>query len=213
MDLTQLFDLKAEFGWAQGIAILALIVAISTWWNQRRARVQLLPKIDATISYEGFDSRRFQDGLGTLIYWWAIDLVNTGGRASTCRGLRTQDSNRSLVAGLRDNPDGTSGAFSAEGVSAIWYFPTKSFFDNLLKDTTSLDTERPNSWPELTALNITVPPGEVRSIFLVSKIFVQETPVNGIMFNVQLVFSQGNPLILSKAVFVRGGSAFQDAPY
>jgi hypothetical protein len=72
MDFTKLFELKADFGWTQVIAILAPIVAITTWWNQRRARIQLLPLLDAKISYEATDARDLRHR--GLLLSWAIDI-------------------------------------------------------------------------------------------------------------------------------------------
>jgi hypothetical protein len=202
MDLfSKLVDLKPDFGWTQAIALCALIVSIFSWWNTRQARRSGLSQLQAVTSYEGYDTRRFGDGTGPLLYMWAIDLKNSGGRTATCRGITQRLQQLPFAVAMRGDQ------LSNDALQMTLYVLAKPIFEELSRNPTVLDKETPKDWDELRALNITVAPGEVKTIYFVCKITGSKPAIDGVLFNFELILSLGRSLNLSKAVRVATRSA------
>ena len=194
--LSKLFNPLADFGWTQVIALFALAVATLTWWSHRKLRLGGLSQLEASTNYEGYDTRSFRDGAGTLVYMWAIDLKNLGGRAATCRGIARRLSQLPFAVAMRGEQ------FSDERLQTTLYVLNKPIFEALSRDPAVLDHEKPKNWEELRTLNIGVGPGEVKTLYLVCKITDPEYSIDGVLFNFEVILNSGRSLNLSKAVMV-----------
>jgi hypothetical protein len=181
-------------------------IATLTWWSHRKLRLGGLSQLEAKTSYEGFDTRQFRDGRGTLIYMWAIDLTNVGGRMATCRGIIPKLGQLPFAVAMRD------GQSSDERLQTTLYVLTRPIFEALSRDPAVLDRETPKVWEELRTLNISVGPGEVKTLYLVCKIADPESPIDGVLFNFEVALSPGRSLALSKAVMVARRSASAVSP-
>lgn len=190
------FDLSKRIGYPEifsiGFALLAFVIAVLSLWNSYQTRLQSLPALTVETILEGYDTRAFSEG--RIIWYWSLNLSNTGGRSLTLVGVGPDD--RHLpIAVLGKNYQ----LLNLRPELHIYVFDGPKFME-LAKNETAFSQYKSKDLEELGSLNLTMPSGESRSLQLAFVVDAPKDSADMLFLNARLNFNTGAPYSISKFV-------------
>jgi hypothetical protein len=193
---SDIFDFSKKIGYPEIIsnisALIALVIATLSFWNSYQTRLLSLPALSVATILEGYDTRAFSEGM--LVWYWALNLSNTGGRPLTLLGIGPDDKALPMVVLGKDYQ-----LLNLRPSTRIYVIDSPKFAE-IAKGRAAFDQYKPKDLEELSSINLSIPAGESRSLQLA---FVVDAPANVAdmsLFNVKLNFNTGASYSISKFV-------------
>ena len=190
------FDFGKKIGYPElfsiGISFLAMVLAVLSYWNSYQARMASLPALSVDTTLEGYDTRAFSEG--RLIWYWGLNLNNTGGRSLTLQAILPDNPSLPLVV-LAKNYQ-----FLELRPRLRTYVFDSPKFAEIGKGSSALEQYEPKDAEELGSVNLTIPSGESRAFQLAFAVDAPKDAADRLFFNLKLKFNTGMSYSLSKFV-------------
>jgi hypothetical protein len=196
------FDFSKKIGWPEifsvTISLLAVCIAALSLWNSVKTRREALPDVSVETILEGYDTRAFSEG--RLVWYWSLDITNTGGRAVTLRGLSPDTQTWPLVVLGKGYQ-----LLNVRPKIGVYVFDGPKF-EELAKGPPIFEQYKPKNMEELGALNIIIPSGESRALPMAFVVQAPKGIADMIHFNARLNFNTGMSHSISKFVRIKPSS-------
>jgi len=203
MDWSQTFDFGKKIGYPEicslTLSVLALVFAYFSYRNSVETRRDALPAVSVDTILEGYDTRSFSID-GRVVWYWALGITNTGGRSVSLQRIAPDQQGLPMVMAAKNYQ-----LLEAKPEIGIYVFD-KPKFEDIVKDPAALGQSEPKNLEELGSLNLSIPPGETRPLYMAFATKVLAGAADALSFNLKLVFNTGASHSISKFVSIKPGS-------
>jgi hypothetical protein len=200
MDLSNMFDLTKKVGYPEifslTLSFLALLVAGLSYWNSLQTKWQSLPAVNVETILEAFDTRKFSEG--RIVWYWGLNIANTGGRAITLRGLGPDDRSLPIVVLGKERQ-----LLEIRPNTVAVYIFDGPKFEQLAAGPAAFEQYKPKNMEELGALNIAIPSGESRALQMAIVVETPKGAADMLFFNLKLNFNTGASHSISKFASIK----------
>lgn len=187
INIRHFFNFKKEFGWAELIAILALVFSLLAYFNDKKDDVSLVSTTPISVLYT-------EDNNNIYFIYCRSTIINNGNKPITLLGFAPHEKlGLSLVA------KNGSQSLSKEVIPyEIFQIPDSILTNDLFSRQENLRQFKNQGLEKLSLINKTINPGEVYLLNIGIKYYL---PTNGntkytsLIFSGQLNFSNGKTLL------------------
>lgn len=181
------FNFKKEFGWAELIAIFALIFSLLAYFNDKKDDISLVSTTPSSVLYA-------ENNRNIYFIHCRSTIVNNGNKSITLLGFAPHEKlGLSLVA------KNGSQSLSKEAIPyEIFQIPDSILTNDLFSCQENLKQFKDQGLEKLSLINKTINPGEVYLLNIGIKYYLPEsesTKYTSLIFSGQLNFSNGKTLL------------------
>jgi hypothetical protein len=200
MDWSQAFDFGKKIGYPEicslMVSALALVVAYFSYSNSVEARREAMPAVSVDTILEGYDTRSFSID-GRVLWYWALGITNTGGRSLSLQRIAPEQQGLPMVMAAKNYQ-----LLEARPELGIYVFD-KPKFEEIGRNPAVLSQIEPKNLEELGSINLQIPPGETRALYMAFATKVPAGVADALSFNLKLGFNTGASHSISKFVSIK----------
>jgi hypothetical protein len=162
------------------IALFTVMLAVVSCWIAIRTYRRSHPRLTIEPILEVYDTRESRQD--RIAWYWTIRIINDGGRAFALLGLRQDIPELPMVLLAKDS------RLLEERPTYAVYITDVPRYEDVKAGTADLTKYKSKGFEEYSSVNMTVGPGEVKTLKLAFLVSYAGTAIDAIFFNIVLEF-------------------------